>query len=124
MKIFKKYWNELHLEFNFLSNKNLRDQASLTEKNEALMAMECETVLTNVVENITLNEDNCLKNNNITSNEDSYIDNSFLSLNPSQEALLEILRPMFQCNYKTIKDQSIAKGFIQQNVIRNYLMMK
>ena len=91
MKIFKKYWNELHLEFNFLSNKNLRDQASLTEKNEALMAMECETVLTNVVENITLNEDNCLKNNNITSSEDSYIDHSFLSLNPSQEALLEIL---------------------------------
>ena len=55
------------------------------------MPMECETVLTNIVENITLNEDNCLKNNNITSSEDSYIDHSFLSLNPSQEALLEIL---------------------------------
>ena len=55
------------------------------------MPMECETVLTNIVENITLNEDNCLKNKNITSSEDSYIDHSSLSLNPPQEALLEIL---------------------------------
>ena len=78
------------------------------------MPMECETVLTNIVENITLNEDNCLKNKNITSSEDSYIDHSSLSLNPPQEALLEILWPMFQCNYKTNKDQSIAKGLFNK----------
>ena len=56
----------------------------------------------------TFNKDNCLENNNIiTNNKDSSIYQSFLSLNLSQEALLEMLRPMFQSNYETIKDQNI-----------------
>ena len=33
--------------------------------------------------------------------------NLFTSLNLSPEARLEILGPMFQCNYETIKDQSV-----------------
>ena len=107
MKRLKKYWNELYPEFNFLSDKNLRDQASRIEKNKVAMATENETVTTNIVENVTLNEDNCLENNNITNNKDSSIGQSFLSLNPSQEALLEILQPMFQRNYETIKNQNI-----------------
>ena len=68
------------------------------------MATERETVTTNIFENVTLNEDNCLENNNITNNDDSSIDQSFLSLNPSQEVLLEILRPTFQHNCETNKD--------------------
>ena len=103
MKRLKKYWDELHSEFNFLSDKNIRDQASCIEKNKAVMATEYETVTTIIVENVTLNEDN------ITNNEESSIDQSFLSLNLSQEALLEILPPMFQHNYETIKDQNIDK---------------
>ena len=55
------------------------------------METKYETVTTNIVENVTLNKDNCLENNNITNNKDSSIDQSFLSLNLSQEALLEIL---------------------------------
>ena len=73
------------------------------------MATEYETVTTNIVENVTLNEDNCLEKNNTANNKDSSIDQSFLSLNPSQEALLQILRPMFQRNYETIKNQSIGE---------------
>ena len=68
------------------------------------MATEYETVTTKIVENDTLNKDDCLENNNITNNKDSSIDQSFLSLNLSQEALLEILQPMFQHNHETIKD--------------------
>ena len=71
------------------------------------METKYETVTTNIVENVTLNKDNCLENNNITNNKDSSIDQSFLSLNLSQEALLEILWPVLQRNYETIKDQNI-----------------
>ena len=38
MKRLKKYWDELHPEFNFLGDKNLRDQASLIEKNMVVTA--------------------------------------------------------------------------------------
>ena len=68
------------------------------------MATEYETVTTKIVKNDTLNKDDCLENNNITNNKDSSIDQSFLSLNLSQEALLEILQPIFQHNHETIKD--------------------
>ena len=68
------------------------------------MATEYETVTTKIVKNDTLNKDDCLENNNITNNKDSSIDQSFLSLNLSQEALLEILQPMFLHNHETIKD--------------------
>ena len=77
MKRMKKYWDERHPEFNFLSNKNLRDQASRIEKNKVVMATEIKTVTTNIVENVTLNEDNCLESNNITNNKESSIDHFF-----------------------------------------------
>ena len=77
MKRLKKYWDELHPEFNFLSDKNLRDQVSRIEKNKVVMPTEYETVTANIVENVTLNEDNCLENNNIPNNKDSSIDQSF-----------------------------------------------
>ena len=69
------------------------------------MATEYETVTTNMVEKVTLNEDNCLENNNIANNKDSSIDQSFLSLNPSQEALLEILPPCFSIIMKPLKSK-------------------
>ena len=89
LKRLKKYWDELHPQFNFLSDKNLRDQASRIEKNKIVMATEYATA--NIVEKVTLNKVNCLENNNIANNKNFSIDQSFLSLNPSQEAQLEIL---------------------------------
>ena len=115
MKRLKKYWDELHPEFYFLSEKNLRNQASRIEKNKVVMATEYKTVTVNIVENVTLNKDNCLENNNITNNKDPSIDQSFLSLNLSQEALLEILGPMFQCDYETINDQNIDERVYSTN---------
>ena len=55
------------------------------------MGTEYETVTTNIIKNVSLDEDSCLENNSITNNKDSSIDQSFLSLNLSQEALLGIL---------------------------------
>ena len=115
MKRLKKYWDELHPEFYFLSEKNLRNQALRIEKNKVVMATEYKTVTVNIVENVTLNKDNCLENNNITNNKDPSIDQSFLSLNLSQEALLEILGPMFQCDYETINDQNIDERVYSTN---------
>ena len=37
VKKLKNYWDKLHPEFNFLSDKNLRDQASHIEKNKIVM---------------------------------------------------------------------------------------
>ena len=79
------------------------------------MGTEYETVTTNIIKNVSLDEDSCLENNSITNNKDSSIDQSFLSLNLSQEALLEILWAMFQCNYETIKDQNINKKWNKGN---------
>ena len=115
MKRLKKYWDELHPEFYFLSEKNLRNQALRIEKNKVVMATEYKTVTVNIVENVTLNKDNCLENNNITNNKDPSIDQSFLSLNLSQEALLKILGPMFQCDYETINDQNIDERVYSTN---------
>ena len=77
MKRLKKQWDELDPEFNFQSHKNLRDEASRIQKNEVVMTTEYETVTTSIVENVTLNKDNCLENNNVTNNKGSSIDQSF-----------------------------------------------
>ena len=66
MKRLKSYWDEMHPEFNFLSDKNLRDQASRVEKNKVVMETEFKTVTTNNLENDILTEDNYVVNNNDT----------------------------------------------------------
>ena len=41
------------------------------------MGTEYETVTTNIIKNVSLDEDSCLENNSITNNKDSSIDKSF-----------------------------------------------
>ena len=40
MKRMKVKWNEIHPEYSFLTDKNLRDQASRIEKNKNIMDTE------------------------------------------------------------------------------------
>ena len=40
MKRMKEKWDEIHPEYSFLTNKNLRDQASHLEKNKDVMDTE------------------------------------------------------------------------------------
>ena len=77
MKRLKKQWDELDPEFNFQSDKNLRDKTSRIQKNKVVLTTEYETVTTSIVENVTLNKDNCLENNNVTNNKGSSMDQSF-----------------------------------------------
>ena len=54
MKRLKNYWDKLHPEFNFLSNKNLKDQASRIEENKIVMETEYGTIITFTSENMLM----------------------------------------------------------------------
>ena len=103
----KNYWDKLHPEFNFLSNKNLKDQASRIEENKIVMETEYGTIITITSENMLINEDNCLESSNIENTSGSIIISTIMPLDESQKMLLEILRPIFERNYEIVKNQSI-----------------
>ena len=103
----KNYWDKLHPEFNFLSNKNLKDQASRIEENKIVMETEYGTIITITSENMLINEDNCLESSNIERTSGSIIISTIMPLDESQKMLLEILRPIFERNYEIVKNQSI-----------------
>ena len=107
MKRSKNYYDKLHPEFNFLSDKNLRDQASRIEENKIVMETEYGTITTSTSENMSTNEDNCLESSNIESTSDSIIIPTIILLDESQKMSLEILRPIFEPNYEIVKNQNI-----------------
>ena len=107
MKRSKNYYDKLHPEFNFLSDKNLRDQASRIEENKIVMETEYGTTTTSTSENMSTNEDNCLESSNIESTSDSIIIPTIILLDESQKMSLEILRPTLEPNYEIVKNQNI-----------------
>ena len=107
MKRSKNYYDKLHPEFNFLSDKNLRDQTSRIEENKIVMETEYGTITTSTSENMSTNEDNCLESSNIESTSDSIIIPTIILLDESQKMSLEILRPIFEPNYEIVKNQNI-----------------
>ena len=107
MKRSKNYYDKLHPEFNFLSDKNLRDQTSRIEENKIVMETEYGTITTSTSENMSTNEDNCLESSNIESTSDSIIIPTIILLGESQKMSLEILRPIFEPNYEIVKNQNI-----------------
>ena len=59
MKRLKSYWDKIYLEFCFLSDKNLRDQASRIDKNKVVMETEYENINTpEITKNDLLNNGN------------------------------------------------------------------
>ena len=74
MKRLKEKWNEIHPEYSFLTDKNLRDQASRIEKNKDIMDTEYVHVRSNnssQVNEPTDYRNNCFENAN-NSNSGSY----------------------------------------------------
>ena len=51
MKRLKTLWDKMHPEFNFLSDKNLQDQASRTHKNNVVMDTEYREASTSITRN-------------------------------------------------------------------------
>ena len=60
----KNYWDKLHPEFIFLSDKNLIDQALCVEENKIVMETEYGTITTCTGKNMSITEDNCLESSN------------------------------------------------------------
>ena len=89
MKRLKNY-RDKHPEFNFLIDKNLRDQASRIEENKIVMETGYGTITTSASENMSINEYNCLESTNIESTSDSMIEPTIKPLDESQKMLLEI----------------------------------
>ena len=107
MKRLKSYWDEIYPEFSFLSDKNLRDQASRIDKNKVVMETEYENINTpKITENDLLNNgnnnaDNRLDNiavNNVLTDNNVVVDNPVLS----KEQLT-----IFKSNYETIKVKNL-----------------
>ena len=107
MKRLKSYWDEIYPEFSFLSDKNLRDQASRIDKNKVVMETEYENINTpKITENDLLNNgnnnaDNRLDNiavNNVLTDNNVIVDNPVLS----KEQLT-----IFKSNYETIKVKNL-----------------
>ena len=74
LKRLKEKWNEIHPEYSFLTDKNLRDQASRIEKNKDIMDTEYVHVRSNnssQVNEPTDYRNNCFENAN-NSNSGSY----------------------------------------------------
>lgn len=74
------------------------------------METEYKTITTSTSKNVSINEDNCLENNNIESTSDSVIEPTIITLDESQETLLEILRPIFEPNYEIVKIWGMQSG--------------
>ena len=59
MERLKSYWDELHTEFTFLSNKNLRDVASHVAVNKVVIDMEYDNAVSITTKMDIVDEVNC-----------------------------------------------------------------
>ena len=107
MKRFKSFWDEIYPELSFLSDKNLRDQASRIDKNKVVMETEYENINTpEITENYLLNNgnnsaDNRLDNiavNDVSTDNNVVVDNPVLS--EEQLKIIDLLDPFFKSNYE------------------------
>ena len=116
MKRIKNLWDKMHPEYNFLSEKNLRDQASRIHKNKVVMVTEYR-VSTSITRNGNLCTGTANGNNyrNIDPNENIAPEEAIAenipneNLNDEQLQLVEKLKPSFNKNFKlkTIEQRSI-----------------
>ena len=111
MKRLKEKWDEIHPEYSFLSDKNLRDQASRFEKNKDVKDTEYVHFRSNnnsEVDKQTDYSNNCSETVN-NSHSGSY-EESQPTLEPStiiQQECFQSIKPLFERNYVTINRQPI-----------------
>ena len=114
LKSLESYCDEIYPAFSFLSDKNLRDQASRIDKNKVVMETEYENINTpKITENDLLNNgnnnaDNRLDNiavNDVLADKNVVVDNPVLS--EEQLKIIDLLEPIFKSNYETIKVKNL-----------------
>ena len=117
MKRLKNLWDKMHPEYHFLSDKNLRNQASRVHINNVAMDTEYHETSTS----ITRNDNRCT----VTGNANSYRNNepnknivpkevtaeniSNENFNAEQMQLVKKLKPSFNNNFETFKLQTIQE---------------
>ena len=111
MKRLKEKWDEIHPEYSFLSDKNLRDQASRIEKNKDAMDTEYVHFRSNnnsEVDEQTDYSNNCSETVN-NSHSGSYEESqpTFETLTIIQQECCQSIKPLFERNYVTINKQPI-----------------
>ena len=117
MKRLKDLWDKMHPEYNFVSDKNLRVQASRVHKNNVVMVSEyCETFPPiNKSDNHCIVTDNGNNYGNIIPNENMVPQEAIAEnipndkLNYEQLKLVEKLKPSFNNNFETFILQTIEK---------------
>ena len=113
MKRLKEKWDKIHPEYSFLSDKNLRNQASPIEKNKDVMETEYVHFRSNnnsEVDEQTNYSNNCSETVN-NSHFGSY-EESQPSLEPLaiiQQKCFQSIKPLFERNYVTINRQPTNK---------------
>ena len=114
MKRLKSSWDKIYQEFSYLSDKDLRDQASLIEKNKVVMETEYENINTpEITENDLLNNGNNSVDNHLDNIAVNHVstDNNVVVHNPvlSEEQLKisDLLEPIFKSNCETVKVKNL-----------------
>ena len=113
----KILWDKMHPEYNFLSDKNLGDQASRIHKNNVVMDTEYREASTSITRNDNLctvtgngnNYRNIDPNENIAPEEVIAENIPNENLNDEQLQLVEKLKPSFNKNFETFKLQTIEQ---------------
>ena len=111
MKRMKEKWDVILPEYSFLTDKNLRDQASCIEKNKDVMDTEYVHIRSNnrsQVNEPTDYRNSCFETAN-NSNSGSY-EESKPNLEPltiTQQECFQTIKLLFERNYETINRQSI-----------------
>ena len=117
MKRLKNLWDKMHPEYNFLSEKNLRDKASRVHKNNVVIDTEYRETSTSITrnDNRCIDTDNGNNYGNIVPNENIVPDEVIAenipneNLNDEQLQLVEKLKPSFNSNFETFKLQTIEE---------------
>ena len=112
MKRLKNLWDKMHPEYNFLSDKNLRDQASRIHKNNVVMDTEYREASTSVTKNDNLCTVTGNGNNyrNIDPNENIAPEEVIAENIPNEEQLqlVEKLKPSFNKNFEVTNNRTTS----------------
>ena len=120
MKRLKEKWDEFHPEYSFLTDKNLRDQASRIEKKRMLW-----TLNIYMFDNSQVNEQTDCRNNcseitnslNCGSHEESQPTLEPLTI--TQQECFQTMKPLFERNYETINRQSINERTFTTEIMKH-----
>ena len=128
MKRSKNLWDKMHPENNFLSDKNLRNQASRVHINNVAMDTEYRETSTSITRNDNLctvtGNANSYRNNepnkNIVPKEVTAENISNENFNAEQIQLAKKLKPPFSNNFETFKLQTIQERVYTKKLIRKH----